>query len=269
MSTSTVTDTSVHQQRFVDVDASGTPTSRSFVIELPMLNVPRFLAISCLGGLSVHTTLYPLLTIRTRLQTQHQRQLYTGLMGALRSIVKEEGFRALYAGFVLKTSQTLAGSQIIYMFTYESIRSLLNPNRHSPQSASSSSKPHAAAAAASSAFPITVSNASVRALIAGGCASLAAQTISVPVDIVTQYLQLFGRVVTTSRSSGVRVSLGSAVLASLANERDLHTLSGFGRSKAVVRTVYSHYGLRGFYQVILSPLPFSFAICAGGARDYS
>ena len=246
MSTSTVTDTSVHQQRFVDVDASGTPTSRSFVIELPMLNVPRFLAISCLGGLSVHATLYPLLTIRTRLQTQHQRQIYTGLMGALRTIVKEEGFRALYAGFALKTSQTLAGSQIIYVFTYESIRSLLNPNRLSPESASSSSKPYA------SALPITVSNASLRALIAGGCASLAAQTIAVPVDIVTQYLQLFGRVLSTSRSSasGVRASLGSAVLASLANERDLHTLSGFGRSKAVVRTVYSHYGLRGFYQVI-------------------
>ena len=158
MSTSPVADTSVHQQRFVDVDASGTPTSRSFVIELPMLNVPRFLAISCLGGLSVHATLYPLLTIRTRLQTQHQRQLYTGLMGALRTIVKEEGFRALYAGFALKTSQTLAGSQIIYVFTYESIRSLLNPNRLSPQSASSSCNPHAAAASASasSAFPITV-----------------------------------------------------------------------------------------------------------------
>lgn len=248
MSTPTDAVASVHQQRFVDVDASGTPTSRSFVIELPMLNVPKFLAISCLGGLSVHTSLYPLLTIRTRLQTQHQRQIYSGLMGALRTIVKEEGFRALYAGFALKTSQTLAGSQIIYVFTYESVRSLLNPNRQAAAQSSSSG---------STFSPLYVSNASMRALIAGACASLASQTIAVPVDIVTQYLQLFGRVLTArtdtaegmSRASGVRVDLGSTVLASLAKERDVHTLSGFGRSKAVVRTIYSQYGLRGFYQV--------------------
>ena len=67
-----------------------------------MRNVYRKHAVAgCSAGLSTVLALQPLDVIKTRLQVQDgvgSLPAYRGTVDALRSIAKEEGWRALYAG---------------------------------------------------------------------------------------------------------------------------------------------------------------------------
>lgn len=140
---------------------------RNQVIELPMMNVPLFIALSSASGFMAQTAFYPLLTIRTRIQVQKQVSLYRGSFHALTDIVKKEGFGALYGGFWIKCAQLVCGAQFLYILTYEGTRTMLS--KYSSLSAQ------------------------YRAFFGGAMASFAAQTIVVPVDVISQHLQLGAR----------------------------------------------------------------------------
>ncbi|CAH8463282.1 unnamed protein product [Heterobilharzia americana] len=72
------------------------------VIELSMLKKHIFFPLSGLGNFTAQTVLYPFVLLRTRLQLQEGAQVYRGLMHAISSVIREEGFRGLYSGYFIR-----------------------------------------------------------------------------------------------------------------------------------------------------------------------
>lgn len=147
------------QQRVVE-----TPDHRYIrTIEWEMMDKTKFFPLSMLSSFSVRCALYPLTLIKTRLQIQKNNSLYTGTFDAYGKIYKYEGFGGLYRGFWISSVQIVSG--VFYISTYEGVRHLLNKhNIHS----------------------------NLRALVAGGAASLVGQTILVPFDVLSQHLMMMG-----------------------------------------------------------------------------
>uniref|UniRef100_A0A6P7FR27 Solute carrier family 25 member 44 n=1 Tax=Diabrotica virgifera virgifera TaxID=50390 RepID=A0A6P7FR27_DIAVI len=132
-------------------------------IEWDMMDKTKFFPLSMLSSFSVRCALYPLTLIKTRLQIQKHNDLYTGMFDAYGKIYKYEGFGGLYRGFWVSSVQIVSG--VFYISTYEGVRHILHQkNVHS----------------------------SLRALVAGGCASLVGQTIIVPFDVLSQHLMMMG-----------------------------------------------------------------------------
>ncbi|CAG9853829.1 unnamed protein product [Phyllotreta striolata] len=132
-------------------------------IEWGMMDKRKFFPLSMLSSFSVRCALYPLTLIKTRLQIQKHNDLYTGMFDAYAKIYKYEGFKGLYRGFWVSSVQIVSG--VFYISTYESIRHGMQDNR----------------------VP-----SSLRALIAGGCASVIGQSIVVPFDVLSQHLMMMG-----------------------------------------------------------------------------
>lgn len=132
-------------------------------IEWDMMDKTKFFPLSMLSSFSVRCALYPLTLIKTRLQIQKHNDLYTGMFDAYGKIYRYEGFSGLYRGFWVSSVQIVSG--VFYISTYEGVRHILHQKKvHS----------------------------SLRALIAGGCASLVGQTIVVPFDVLSQHLMMMG-----------------------------------------------------------------------------
>ena len=145
---------------------------------------------------------------------QKHRTVYRGTFDALITIAKNEGRAGLYKG--LWVNNLTICSQLIYVTTYESMRQLLRERAH-------------------------VNDTRVRSLVAGGCASAIGQTFVVPIDIVSQHLMMYG---------GSDTSSGHA---RLTHQDNLHlnqdAMKGrYGGLRSVVTTIYSKYGMAGFYK---------------------
>ena len=79
-----------------------------------------------------------------------------------------EGPKGLYKGFWVNVLSIVSGA--FYVLTYENVRHLLQK------------------------YQVT-EDTCIRALFGGGCASLVAQTIIVPVDVISQHLMMMGQAV--------------------------------------------------------------------------
>jgi len=112
--------------------------------------------------LGIRAVLYPANLIKIRLQVQRKHALYNGSKDAFFKVIRTEGFRGLYKGFTVSCLGLLSGQ--FYITTYELVRA-----RTSQYSTA------------------------IRGLVAGGLASLVGQTITVPVDIVSQKLMVQGQ----------------------------------------------------------------------------
>lgn len=88
------------------------------------------------------------------------------MIDACRKIHKVEGFSGLYRGFWISSIQIVSG--VFYVSTYEGVRHLLTDT------------------------PVGHMDSKVKALIAGGAASLVGQTIVVPFDVLSQHLMVLG-----------------------------------------------------------------------------
>lgn len=86
------------------------------------------------------------------------------MLDAYAKIYKYEGFSGLYRGFWISSVQIISG--VFYISTYEGVRHVLTQHN--------------------------VNNSRVKALIAGGAASLVGQTIVVPFDVISQHLMMMG-----------------------------------------------------------------------------
>ena len=135
-------------------------------VEWEMLNKKKFFPLSIASSFTVRTVLYPLTLIKTRLQIQKGNEVYKGTFDAFRKIIKYEGVKGLYKGFWVNVFSIVSGT--FYILTYENVRYVLLRNN--------------------------VTDSRLRALIAGGCASLVGQTIIVPVDVISQHLMMMGLV---------------------------------------------------------------------------
>lgn len=90
-----------------------------------------------------------------------------GMIDACRKIYKVEGVTGLYRGFWISSIQIVSG--VFYVSTYEGVRHLLTQDT-----------------------PLGRVDSKVKALIAGGAASLVGQTIVVPFDVLSQHLMVLG-----------------------------------------------------------------------------
>lgn len=189
------------------------------VIELHMMNKKKYYPLTLISGFTIRSTLYPFSLIKTRIQVQKKKALYTGTFDAFSKISRSEGFRGLYKGFWV--SNMLIVSQMTYITTYENVRRYLADHTQ-------------------------LTNNKVRSFIAGGCASISAQTFVVPIDIISQHLMMLGRGSSSQEPK-------TAALDPLKISRD-KLKTRLGATKEIVQAVYRQHGVRGFYKGYISSL---------------
>uniref|UniRef100_A0A3Q2QUQ7 Solute carrier family 25 member 44a n=1 Tax=Fundulus heteroclitus TaxID=8078 RepID=A0A3Q2QUQ7_FUNHE len=128
---------------------------------------------------------------------------------------EREGVRGLYRGFMVNTL-TLASGQA-YITTYELVRKYVS--HYSPSN-------------------------TVKSVVAGGAASLVAQTITVPIDIVSQHLMMQGQ-----GEHLTRFKVKPKVMLSTAKHKP-----NFGQSRDITVQIFAVDGFRGFYRGYVASL---------------
>lgn len=131
------------------------------VIEWEHLDKTKFYIIGPTLFVGIRALLYPPNLVKTRLQVQKKRALYNGTWDAFRNILKIEGIRGLYKGYMISNFSVISGQ--LYITTYELIRQ--RTSRY---------------------------NLALRGFLAGGCASIVGQIVTVPTDIISQKLMVQG-----------------------------------------------------------------------------
>ena len=115
-------------------------------------------AFICVRGL-----VYPFGLIKTRLFMQKRKAMYNGTFDAFRQVLKHEGIRGLYKGFLPSTITLVSGQ--LYITTYEVTRSLMEGY-----------------------------NSGIKSFFGGLAASVVGQSVTVPIDIVSQHMMVQGQV---------------------------------------------------------------------------
>lgn len=201
----------------IDDDEYQTVLKSAFpVIEYHMLDKTKYFPLVALSGIAVRSVLYPLTLIKTRMQVQKSREVYSGTFDALVKIAKSDGPRGLYSGFLVHNCSML--SQMTFLTTYEGIRHIL-ADKYSFESNQK------------------------KAFVAGGIASAIAQTIVVPIDIVSQHLQVrsicVGSQQLTKRSTHSQKHCQQSIISAEANARD---------ARGIIFCIFRESGFRGFYK---------------------
>ncbi|KAL4622775.1 solute carrier family 25 member 44 [Arapaima gigas] len=185
------------------------------IIEWEDLDKKKFYSFGVFMTMTIRATVYPATLIRTRLQVQKGKLLYNGTFDAFFKILRAEGVRGLYRGFLVNTFTLISGQA--YITTYELVRKY--------------------------ASNYSTSN-TLKSLVAGGSASLVAQSITVPIDVVSQQLMMQGQGVHLTR---FRVKPKVALAASK------HTVT-FGQTRDIIAQIFAADGFRGFYRGYVASL---------------
>ncbi|XP_015434883.1 PREDICTED: solute carrier family 25 member 44 [Dufourea novaeangliae] len=193
-------------------------------IEWDMMDKTKFFPLSMLSSFSVRCCLYPLTVVKTRLQIQRHNHMYNGVIDALRKIYTVEGVAGLYRGFWISSIQIVSG--VFYVSTYEGVRHLLGQDD-----------------------VIGHVDSRVKALLAGGAASLVGQTIVVPFDVLSQHLMVLG--INNNSKRGKYVDkMGMNPLGLTLEPGKSHAQI----SAEIVKLIYQRDGYRGFYRGYIASL---------------
>ncbi|CAL8260748.1 unnamed protein product [Merluccius merluccius] len=191
------------------------------IIEWEDLDKRKFYSLGVFMTMTTRLTVYPASLIRTLLQVQRGKALYSGTRDAFCKILRTEGLRGLYRGFMVSTFTLVSGQA--YITTYELARkyaSLYTPSN------------------------------TVKSLVGGGAASLVAQTITVPIDVVSQQLMMQGQGGHMTRFK-VKPRAAAAPSASASAKRRRWT---FGQTRDIVVQIFAADGFRGFYRGYVASL---------------
>lgn len=204
----------------MDMNENG---SQLMTIEWSMMNKNRFLSLSVVNSLALRSILYPLTVIKTRLQVQVHHSVYRGTFDAFVKILRNEGFRGLYSGFMINSVQVISG--IGYIITYEKVRDLLSNYAQ-------------------------INDRRIKGLIGGSCGSLVAQTIVTPFDVISQHMMISSH---SSSNKDLPVKNKFPHLANplLISQKEINR---YGHSFAIVRELYRKDGLISFYKGYFSSL---------------
>ncbi|KAL7831039.1 hypothetical protein SRHO_G00305410 [Serrasalmus rhombeus] len=184
------------------------------IIEWEDLDKRKFYSFGVFMTMTIRATVYPAMLIRTRLQVQKGKSLYTGTYDAFRKILRAEGVRGLYRGFMVNTFTLISGQA--YITTYELVRKYV----------SNYSKDN-----------------TLKSLVAGGSASLVAQSITVPIDVISQQLMMQGQGEHLTRFKvKPKASAGAK-----------HTVT-FGQTRDIIAQIFAADGFRGFYRGYVASL---------------
>ncbi|XP_026793239.2 solute carrier family 25 member 44b [Pangasianodon hypophthalmus] len=184
------------------------------IIEWEDLDKRKFYSFGVFMTMTIRATVYPAMLIRTRLQVQKGKSLYSGTYDAFRKILRAEGIRGLYRGFMVNTFTLISGQA--YITTYELVRKYV----------SSYSKDN-----------------TVKSLVAGGSASLVAQSITVPIDVISQQLMMQGEGEHLTRFK-VKPKAASGAK---------HRVT-FGQTRDIIAQIFAADGFRGFYRGYVASL---------------
>jgi len=194
------------------------------IIEWEDLDKRKFYSLGVFMTMTTRLTVYPASVIRTLLQVQKGTALYSGTLDAFRKILRADGLRGLYRGFTVSTFTLVSGQA--YITTYELARRYVS--RHSPSN-------------------------TVKSLVAGGAASLVAQTITVPIDVVAQQLMMQGQGAHLTRFK-VKPQKETATVTTATKPRHLARRLAFGQTPDIVVQIFAADGFRGFYRGYVASL---------------
>uniref|UniRef100_A0AAY4EP96 Solute carrier family 25 member 44 n=1 Tax=Denticeps clupeoides TaxID=299321 RepID=A0AAY4EP96_9TELE len=172
------------------------------IIEWEDLDKRKFYSFGVFMTMSIRATVYPATLIRTRLQVQKGKSLYSGTFDAFFKILRAEGVRGLYRGFMVNTFTLISGQA--YITTYELVRKYVS---------------------------IYSKDNTLKSLVAGGSASLVAQSITVPIDVISQQLMMQGQGEHLTRFK-VKPNTGAAK----------HKVT-FGQTRDIIRQIFAADGL--------------------------
>ncbi|XP_077085425.1 solute carrier family 25 member 44b [Siphateles boraxobius] len=184
------------------------------IIEWEDLDKRKFYSFGVFMTMAIRATVYPATLIRTRLQVQKGKSLYTGTYDAFCKILRAEGLRGLYRGFMVTTFTLISGQA--YITTYELVRKYV----------SNYSKDN-----------------SLKSVVAGGSASLVAQSITVPIDVISQHLMMQGQGEHLTRFK-IKPETGF----------DAKRSVFFGQTRCIIGQIFAADGIRGFYRGYVASL---------------
>ncbi|XP_068433711.1 solute carrier family 25 member 44b [Clinocottus analis] len=185
------------------------------IIEWEDLDKRKFYSFGVFMTMSIRATVYPATLIRTRLQVQRGKSLYGGTFDAFFKILREEGVRGLYRGFMVNTLTLISGQA--YITTYELVR------KYASQYSD---------------------NNTVKSLVAGGSASLVAQTITVPIDVVSQQLMM----------QGVKGGEHLTRFRLISDAEAGKSKKFFSQTRNIMAQIFAADGFRGFYRGYVASL---------------
>ncbi|KNC49167.1 solute carrier family 25 member 44 [Thecamonas trahens ATCC 50062] len=175
---------------------------------------------------ALRAAVYPLFLLKTRLQAQQQQRAYSGVVSGVRAIVASEGVAGLYKGLLTMVAGVVP-AQTLYVATYEGLRA---PATLAPLLTLVGLDVHADAEAVQA----------LRNGIGGLGAGLASLAAVVPIDVVSQRLQMQSKTLAGAVVGGSR---------------------SYSSGLAVVMDVLRNEGLRGLYRgtvaTMLSTVPSS------------
>lgn len=184
------------------------------IIEWEDLDKRKFYSFGVFMTMTIRAAVYPATLIRTRLQVQRGRSLYSGTFDAFFKILRTEGVRGLYRGFMVNTFTLISGQA--YITTYEVVRKYVSEYSN---------------------------DNTVKSLVAGGSASLVAQSITVPIDVISQQLMMQGQ-----GEHLTRFKINQNTDTSGKQRRV------FGQTRNIMAQIFAADGLRGFYRGYVASL---------------
>ncbi|VDN06304.1 unnamed protein product [Thelazia callipaeda] len=166
-----------------------------------------------MSSCTVRFLIYPFNFVKSRLQLQKQNTVYKGMRHALVNIIRNEGLRGLYRGFLMTVPQNVA--PLIYCNAYEKTRESLK-------------------------FHLHLSSDKLVSSLAGGMVSLLTQVIFVPTDIISQYMIVYNNpsafVGDTKHAAVINyIQQNKAVLSSRPAFQVLHALYHVDGSRGLFR----------------------------------
>lgn len=183
------------------------------IIEWEDLDKRKFYSFGVFMTMTIRAAVYPATLIRTRLQVQRGRSMYNGTLDAFVKILRNEGVRGLYRGFLVNTFTLISGQA--YITTYEVVRKYVSAYSD---------------------------DNTLKSLVAGGSASLVAQSITVPIDVVSQQLMMQGQ-----GEHLTRFKIHSDADSGKARRV-------FGQTRNIMGQIFAADGLRGFYRGYVASL---------------
>ncbi|VDP19834.1 unnamed protein product [Onchocerca flexuosa] len=171
---------------------------------------------------TIRFLIYPFNFVKSRLQLQKQNTVYKGVRHALVHIIRNEGLRGLYKGFLMTVPQNVA--PLIYCNAYEKTREWL--------------KLHLGLS--SDKLVSSLAGKFISLISQCGTVSLLTQIIFVPTDITSQYMIIYN-----NPSAFIGEAHHAAVLNYIhRNKAKLSSRPAF----QILRALYHVDGYRGFFR---------------------
>uniref|UniRef100_H0XZC5 Solute carrier family 25 member 44 n=1 Tax=Otolemur garnettii TaxID=30611 RepID=H0XZC5_OTOGA len=180
------------------------------IIEWEHLDKKKFCVLGVAMTMMIRVSVYAFTLIHTQLQVQKGKSLYQGTFDAFIKILRADGVTGFY-GFLVNTFTLISGQ--CYVITYELTQKFVADYSQSN---------------------------TVKSLVAGGSASLVAQSITLPIDVISEHLM-------TQRKGEKlgRFHVGNP---------EGQSVVAFGQTKDIIKQILRADGLRGFYRGYVASL---------------